>query len=144
MLSARLFLAIALSIAGPDDRLDAEKAKHQGEWEVTSYVRDGKDASPEIRASIRRVVEGDHVVWKRNGQSFAGTRFEVDPSKSPATIDLIPDGGPQKDKHILGIYRLEGEILTICVADVDQPRPLTFDAEPGSKKTLQKLHRVKR
>jgi uncharacterized protein (TIGR03067 family) len=144
MISARLLLAIALAFVAADGRLDAEKAKHQGEWEVTSYIRDGKEAEPEIRASIRRVVEGDHVVWKRDGQSFAGTRFEVDPTKSPATIDLIPDGGPQRDKHVLGIYRLEGDVLTICVADVDQPRPLTFEAEPGSKKTLQKLKRVKR
>jgi uncharacterized protein (TIGR03067 family) len=144
MICTRLLLAIALSFTTSDDRLDAEKAKHQGEWEVTSYIRDGKEASPEIRSSIRRIVDGDHVVWKRDGQSFAGTRFEIDPSKSPTAIDLIPDGGPHRDKHVLGIYRLEGDVLTICVADVDQPRPTTFEADPGSKKTLQKLHRVKR
>jgi uncharacterized protein (TIGR03067 family) len=139
-----LLSTLLLLVAFADDRMDAEKAKHQGEWEVTSYVRDGTESAPEIRASIRRIVEKDHVTWKRDGKSFAGTRFEIDPAKSPATIDLIPDGGPYRDKRVLGIYRLEGDTLTICIADPDRPRPTGFEAKPQSKQTLQILKRITR
>ena len=120
-----------------------EKGKHQGTWAVTSSVRDGKEAPAEVVGSIRRVVEGDHVTWTRDGKSFAGTKVEYDPTRLPHTLDLIPDGGPHRDKHILGIYKLEGDTLTICVADPDEPRPKTFEAPAGSKRTLQTFQRVK-
>ena len=123
---------------GPGDR-----AKHQGTWAVTSMVREGKEADATVAASIVRVVEGDHIVWKRSGKSFAGTNFDVDATKIPATIDLIPDGGPAQDKRVLGIYRLDGETLTICVADVGQPRPVAFEAGEASKRTLQTFKRIK-
>jgi uncharacterized protein (TIGR03067 family) len=125
------------------DPLTVERAKHQGTWAVTSSIRDGQPAAADVVASIRRVVDRDHVVWKRDGKNFAGTRFEIDPTKTPRTIDLIPDGGPNRDKRVLGIYRLEGDDLTICIADVDQPRPSAFEAKPGSKQTLQTFKRVK-
>jgi len=119
----------------------AELARHQGTWSVLSFRREGKDTPAEITQTIIRIVEGDHVVWKREGKSFAATKVELDPSKSPATIDVIPDGGPARDKRILGIYKLEGNRLTICMADADQPRPTEFKAEQGSKWTLMRFER---
>jgi uncharacterized protein (TIGR03067 family) len=135
-----LVLMFAAQSQGP---ANTERARHQGIWAVTSSIRDGEPASAEVVASIRRVVEGDHVVWKRDGKNFAGTRFEIDPTKTPRTIDLLPDGGPNRDKRVLGIYKLDGEDLTICIADVGQPRPSGFEAKPGSKQTLQTFKRVK-
>jgi uncharacterized protein (TIGR03067 family) len=125
------------------DPATAERARHQGAWVATSSMRDGEPAAADVVASIRRVVEKDHVTWKRDGKNFAGTRFEIDPTKTPRTIDLIPDGGPNRDKRVLGIYKLEGDDLTICIADVDQPRPSGFEAKAGSKQTLQSFKRVK-
>lgn len=122
---------------------DDEAAKHRGTWAVTTLVRDGKEAPADVVASIRRVVEGDHVTWTRDGKTFAGTKVEYDTSKTPHALDLIPDGGPHRDKHVLGIYRLEGDTLTICVADPDEPRPTAFEATEGSKRTLQTFKRIK-
>lgn len=131
-------LALCLAPAPADD----ERAKHQGTWAVVSLVRDGKEAPADVAASIRRVVAGDHVSWTRDGKSFAGTKAEYDASKTPHALDLIPDGGPHRDERILGIYRLEGDALTICVADPGEPRPTAFDAPSGSKRTLQTFRRV--
>ena len=61
----------------------------------------------------------------------------VDATREPATIDVIPDGGPNRGERILGIYKIDGETLTICMAVAGQPRPKAFKAEKGSGCTLQ-------
>ena len=66
--------------------------------------------------SIKRIVTDDHVVWERNGKRFAGTKIVLDATRTPATIDVIPDGGRNRGEHILGIYKFDGDTLTICMA----------------------------
>ena len=137
-------LVCSLAILGDDPDAAAELARHQGTWEVVSFVSDGKETPEEIASSITRVVEDDHVAWYRNGKSFAGTTLKLDPSETPKAIDVIPDGGPQKDKVVRGIYRLEGDELTICMAAPDAPRPKTFDGAKGTQQTLMTFRRRSR
>ena len=85
----------------------------------------------------------DHVVWERDGKRFAGTKIVLDSTKDPQTIDVIPDGGRNRGEHILGIYKLERDTLTICMAAPGQPRPKEFKAEKGSGCTLQAFAHVK-
>jgi uncharacterized protein (TIGR03067 family) len=134
---------LLLALLVPLPLADDEPARHQGTWSVTSSIRDGQEAPADLVGSIRRIVDGDHVTWTRDGKNFAGTKVVYDVTKSPHAIDLIPDGGPNRDEHILGIYKLEGETLTICVADAGQPRPTGFEAAAGSKRTLQAFRRIK-
>ena len=143
MIHAGTLATAMILLAGPvgDDPAAVERARHAGTWAVTSMIRDGADAPADVLGSIRRTVVGDHVVWTRLGKNFAGTRFVVDPTASPPTIDLIPDGGKDRDKRILGIYNFDGDSLTICVADADRPRPTEFAAGAGSKQTLQRFRR---
>lgn len=133
MRSGSFVLACLMGLAAipPDDQAD-----HQGTWQAVAFVRDGKPTPDEVVLSITRTVEGDHIVWKRAGKAFAGTSFKLDPSTDPKTIDVIPDGGQNRDRTVLGIYKIEGETLTICMADPDRPRPKTFAAEVGDKQTL--------
>jgi uncharacterized protein (TIGR03067 family) len=123
---------------------EREVERHQGTWQCTSSEAGGIKAPFEMVISIQRVVKGDHVEWKRDGKNFAGTTVEFDPTTKPKTIDVIPDGGNAKGKRVLGIYKLEGDDLTICMAGVDQDRPKEFDASKGSKRTLMTFKREKR
>ena len=91
----------------------------------------------DIVRSIKRIVTEDHVVWERDGKRFAGTKVVLDSSKEPQSIDVVPDGGRNRGEHILGIYKLDRETLTICMAAPGQPRPREFKAEKGSGCTLQ-------
>lgn len=140
---AALWLALALTTGDDQDRSrNAEElARHQGTWAVTRFVRDGKESPAELVNSIVRIVDGDHVVWKRDGKSFAGTKVELDPAADPKTIDVLPDGGPSFGKRVLGIYKMDGDVLTICMADPEKPRPDGFQAGEGSGRTLMTFRR---
>ena len=130
------------SAADPDgDAIKNELKKHQGTWVATSSIHDDQPAPEAIVRSIKRIVTDDHVVWERDGKRFAGTKIELDPSREPRTIDLIPDGGPKRGEHVPGIYKLEGDVLTICTAGPGQPRPKKFQASKGSGCTLQTFQR---
>jgi uncharacterized protein (TIGR03067 family) len=140
------YLTVLALLAAQDPKVEAlkaEVARHQGTWRVVSSVREGKEAPQDVTRSIERVVDGDHVVWKRDGKNFAGTKVVLDPTRSPKAIDVIPEGGPYRDKRVLGIYRLEGDTLTICMAEADKERPKAFEAPEGSGFMLMKFERQK-
>ncbi len=134
----RYAILLVLLFQTPDA---VELERHQGSWRVISFERDGKQTPTEIIDSIERIVEGDHVVWKRNGKSFAGTTMKLNPKAEPSTIDLAPDGGPDREKVVRGIYKFEGDTLTICTSDADKPRPKEFKAASGSGWTLIKFRK---
>ena len=129
------------SAFGAQEPAKQELARHQGTWTAVSFRREGQETPAEIVRTITRTVEGDHVVWKRDGKSFAGTTVVLDPGRDPRTIDVLPDGGPSRGKRVLGIYKIEKDTLTLCMADPDQPRPREFKAEKGSKHTLMVFKR---
>ena len=127
-------LCAGLAVAQGSAKEDLEK--QQGTWVAVSFRRDGQDAPQEIVRTITRTVAGEHVVWKRDGKSFAGTALVLDPRQDPTAIDVIADGGPSRGKRVLGIYKIDSNKLTLCMADPDQPRPRQFKAEKGSGHTL--------
>lgn len=122
--------------------LAEEKARHQGTWAVERSVRDGKDGPADVLKQIVREVEGDRVVWKRGDSSFAATKFEINPEAEPKSIDLIPEGGPNRGERVLGIYAFEEDRLILCVADSGEPRPLEFGSEPGDGRTWMTFRKV--
>ena len=136
-----LLLGFSSACGQTDGAPAKELERHQGTWLAGSFTYDGKESAPEVVRSITRTVKDDHVVWKRNGKSFAGTKIELDATHDPKTIDVIPDGGPTMGKHILGIYKLEGDKLTICMAGTDKERPKSFEARKGSGQTLMVFER---
>ncbi|QEH38730.1 hypothetical protein OJF2_73360 [Aquisphaera giovannonii] len=137
------FLPAQESAAGKND--EATLRAQAGTWAAVSFRRDGKETPADIVRTITRTVEGDHVVWKRDGKSFAGTNLvlgvQTIGGKGVKTIDVLPDGGPSKGKRVLGIYKQDGDELTLCMADPDKPRPTSFEAEPGSHQTLMVFRR---
>jgi uncharacterized protein (TIGR03067 family) len=141
-----LFIALLAASSGiaapPEDAAKKEELqRHQGTWSVESSIFDGQPAEAELVKSIQMIVMGDHVVWKRDGKSFAGTKIVLEPGAKPKTIDVIPDGGRYMGEHVLGIYQFDSNALIICMAPVGKPRPVEFKADQGSGCTLRKFRR---
>lgn len=135
-------LAALPPVLAGDDPVKDELKRHQGTWITTSSIFDGQPASPELVRSIRRIVTDDHVVWERDGKRFAGTTIVLNPTKDPKTIDVIPDGGPNRGEPVFGIYKFDSDTITICMAGPGQPRPKEFKAEKGSGLSVRVFKRA--
>ncbi len=76
-------------------------------------------------------------------QNSETNRFEIDASQDPKaiTIHLIRTSTGYISAKLLGIYRLEGDTLQLCIGGFDEPRPEVFETEPLTHQTLLTLRR---
>lgn len=136
VLSALLFATFAIAVDLKEEKIIEEESLQQGVWQVVSFTRNGKETAKAIVDSIERMVDGKHVVWKRDGKRFAGTTVELNPDSNPKSLDVSPDGGPMKGEKLLGIYKIDGDMLTICMASKGKTRPTKFEAILNTDETL--------
>jgi uncharacterized protein (TIGR03067 family) len=144
---------VAVGLAGSDDpqrrgsQTEAsqdELERFQGTWQLVSAESNGEKAPEERVKQIRVTISGNTHTVRFGDQVIAhDVSFELDPTKTPKEVTDTINDGPNKGKQIRGIYRLEGDMLTSCVAAIGKERPTEFAAGPGSGHTLRVFRRVK-
>ena len=109
----------------------------EGGWTLVSLEAGGKKSSAEktIQATATQLI-----ATKDNGTEDP-LNYKLDPTKSPAEIDLTETRANGKTETMYGIYKLEGDTLTICAAMSDKPadRPKEFKTTPESKTMMMTL-----
>jgi uncharacterized protein (TIGR03067 family) len=122
-----------------EEAVKKELAKLKGTWQLVSAETDGVKLPAEQVKQIRVIIqEGKHSVYFGEKVVADGVEFHIDPSASPKTTeDTLKDG-----KKIRGIYKLEGDTLTSCVAAPDKERPSEFTGKKGSGYTLRVFKRT--
>jgi uncharacterized protein (TIGR03067 family) len=114
-----------------------------GTWQAEAYALDGKPASADDLKKIQLVFDAEGNTKALNdGKLFIASSTKIDPTASPATIDITFTGGEGKGGTALGIYRLEDNVLTICRAAPGKPRPTEFSSNPSSGLTLMTYHKL--
>ena len=114
------------------DRTGAEIAKLRGNWTIVA-IETGDPAFKEFEKFAKggRVeVTQDHFLFKGvNG--ILQERYRLNANRPSKEIDWIS----KKGEPIPGIYRLEGDTLTICTVDYPgQQRPTEFKAKSGKNR----------
>ncbi len=70
--------------------------------------------------------------------------YTIDASKTPKTIDFDIKKGPKEGKRQLGIYKIEGDKITLVMTQAGSTtRPKAFKAESGDSLVEVVLERVK-
>ncbi len=135
-------LALTLGAPGPKDDPKKDPPSVVGEWVAEKGIVGGNDKGiPPGGVTFEFTADG-HVRIHEGSKQPDPADYKVDPKKSPAEIDIVPPAG-QKEPPMLGIYKVEGDQLTICVAHGGK-RPTKFESPEGSDVMLLTLKRVKK
>jgi len=128
-----------------DASIEAARLELAGTWQAVTYALDGNSASAEDMKKVKLVIDTDGKAQALSeGKVFIASTIKPDPCQNPMTMDLTFTEGDPKGKTALGIYKIEGEVLTICRSAPDQPRPTEFASTPGSGHTLMTYKREKK
>lgn len=153
-----LGVAVAL-LLGIDPPRDVEggqgtTGKLQGVWVVTSWVEGGKPVAHKGAAGDLNYrwsisfsgdrfgslpgagTEAEFEHFRRYDQGF---RFRLRSERSPGQIDIR--WSDQDEPCLKGIYKLEGDVLTLCLSP--KGRPERYESHPGSETILYVCERAK-
>jgi len=137
-------LTVGLLLAADEtkkDDNDKDAKKLEGTWAVVSMEHEGQKAPDEEAKGITVTFTADgKVTVKMPDKETKGT-YKLDSEKKLKEITLEAGG----EKTLYGIYKLDGDNLTICAIDTSaDERPTEFATKAGSKARLVVLKREKK
>lgn len=116
----------------------------QGTWKVTALNSGGFQFPAADYQKIRIRFQEKTILWDNPGD-VVESGFTLDPAKKPKQIDIGTKGPPGKPTADglsgVGIYKLEGNKLTICLT-VPNPAARPKDFKPRGQMTLYILERI--
>lgn len=139
--------ALAYPFLATERDKKTDKENILGEWKVDSLKLNGAEPPGEEGENIKNLAvefTADKIILKHKGENQEST-YKLDPTAKPKAIDIVhsrPDGGEEK---VSGIYKLDGDTLTICARHRGgDERPTEFESKEGSNTMLMVLKRVKK
>jgi uncharacterized protein (TIGR03067 family) len=134
-------VAVAVGLlVGADGPKAADRTKEaeelHGTWAMVSVTVNGEAVPEEVARTGKLVVEGDRYTATL-GETTVASTFAIDASKSPGAIDFTYVEGAQKGQTIKGIFKRDGDRLTICRGlSENDGRPAGFAAPADSGRIL--------
>jgi uncharacterized protein (TIGR03067 family) len=102
-----------------------------GEWAMISMEQRGQKSPDEAVRRYRLTISGNQWTVTTPRGAEPKLTFQTDPSQDPKTIDLTLQSGDRQAVS-RGIFKLEGDTLTICRTTGDTERPTEFKTKPES------------
>jgi uncharacterized protein (TIGR03067 family) len=138
-----LLLCLIGPMAADDPKKTDDAETLKGNWKAVSLTQSGQAVPAEIASHLKFKFDGKSYVNKMEDMVEEGG-YTIDATKTPKTIDFDIKTGDDKGKKQFGIYKIEGEKLTIVVAKPgSKDRPNSFKAEAGAEVAEVVLEREK-
>jgi uncharacterized protein (TIGR03067 family) len=115
----------------------------EGTWSFERLVVAGNALLAAALTSSRILIDGDRFRTESPEAIYEGV-FNIDVEAEPNAIDIEFVEGPEAGNTNHGIFRLEGDVLEICLDMSGAPRPKAFQAAPGTQHALETLRRSSR
>jgi uncharacterized protein (TIGR03067 family) len=119
-------------LAVQEDAAKKELTRLQGIWLVHKQLSRGADFPPKKDSKL--MIEGATAKAYEEGKLVQTLTIRVDPSKKPTEIDLRFRDKKDEERVVPGIYKLEGDSLTIATGfgrEDRQTRPKSFEDKTG-------------
>jgi RNA polymerase sigma factor (sigma-70 family) len=124
--------------AAGKDEAPKDDEKIVGTWTVESYEEGGQKAAEGAIKEARVTFAADGKMTAKQGGREQEYTYKLDPAKNPKEFSMMNDKG----QTALGIYKLDGDTLTICVNRIGD-RPTEFASKEGTAIVLEVLKREK-
>ena len=108
-----------------------------GTWRAVRIEKGGTPVPADLAGTVRYIFDGERVTLMEGDVRAGAGVIRLDPAADPKAFDFTATEGPQKGATARGIYRVEGDALTMCLGDV---RPSEFTG--ATEAALVELTRV--
>ena len=134
-----MLLGLAMSFGAP--ALKDPPPNIVGIWVVETQQTTGNARPPAGPLRYGFTADGKWRRYCADKQYGGDNAYRIDTRKSSTAIDLIAGDSDKHREVRLGIVKVEGDTMTLCVNN--DTRPTEFVAGPGSHNTLYILKRFK-
>ena len=146
MMNGLLVAGLILGVGAPAPKEAPKKGPAipsiVGMWETQKYTAYGMDI-PGKPMLFEFTADGQFKMTKIKEAQTSQSRYKLDASKDPAELDWLMNG--DETKRIRGIYKIDGDTLTVCIEDgFDSKRPTKFESLKGTKTMIWTLKRVEK
>jgi hypothetical protein len=141
-LAGAVLAIVAVGVAGADNakERDEGKAIHnilQGAWATNCFIQDGQECISPLE-SIEVMFEGECVTERIGQKPRVGRLLSLIVKDEVGEVDLWFVTGVRK-----GIFKLERDILTLCLSAEGKDRPTSLESQQGQERLLVTMKRQK-
>jgi uncharacterized protein (TIGR03067 family) len=128
LLGVSLVITLAAAAASADGAPQAAAAgKLDGDWVATSWKRgEGEVGKNQVATELKITKDAYEFPTGINRISAKGA-IKVDAAKG--TIDFTPADGASAGRTLQGIYKVDGDTLTLCFTTAGRDRPKEFKSD---------------
>jgi uncharacterized protein (TIGR03067 family) len=131
----------AMAIGAPGLKEERKPARiPEGRWAVERWVVDGIARAEGALRDYVVVYTTNTCSLERDGMNIGTETTEFREAGGVKQVDFSADDLPGAKR---GIWKLDGDTVTVCESEAGGERPTDFTAPAGSKRTLIVLRRIK-
>ncbi len=113
----------------------------EGTWAFARLEVEGSVMPAAAMQASRLLIDGDRFRTESPEANYEGI-FNINVEAQPHEIDIEFVAGPEAGNWNYGIFRLNGDVLEICLDLNGKPRPAKFSSSPGSGHAFETLKRT--